>query len=350
MPDNPNISITQWPTVTVVIPCRNAERHIAHTLDMVLANDYAAHYEVLVVEGRSEDRSLDICEEYADRYPNIRIIDNPEQHLATALNIAVTEAKGDIFLRLDAHASCRNDFIRRSVESLISHEADFVGPVLNIVPANDSIIAKCITFVWAHPLGAGTAPYKQKWQSWKGPKSVPTAPYGCMHHSIFRRVGTYDEELTRSSDLDFSRRVTASGGTILLDPNIVVEYHARGNFQALASHAFANGTMLTLPLMFHKRAFFWKHLAPFFLLLSILLSALLGVLVPGFAALAPTVLLLYTIAVIAIAVAIGTRERTLLYIVGIPPVFIVLHLGYAIGSLYGLLRALCSKRFWTFST
>ena len=44
MPDNPNISITQWPTVTVVIPCRNAERHIAHTLDMVLSSEWNFPY------------------------------------------------------------------------------------------------------------------------------------------------------------------------------------------------------------------------------------------------------------------------------------------------------------------
>ena len=47
-----------WPTVSVVIPARDEERHIGDALRSVLALDYPA-VEVLLVDDRSTDRKGD---------------------------------------------------------------------------------------------------------------------------------------------------------------------------------------------------------------------------------------------------------------------------------------------------
>jgi len=94
------------PFVSVVIPCRNADQHIGRALESVLANDYPRdRLEVPVTEGRGSNETLAIAERLAARHSQIRIIDNPGRRLAVALNLAVRNATGDVFLRADSSIS-----------------------------------------------------------------------------------------------------------------------------------------------------------------------------------------------------------------------------------------------------
>jgi glycosyltransferase involved in cell wall biosynthesis len=46
------------PSVTVIVPVRNEEQHIAHTLDQLLAQErQGIHAEILVVDGSSTDET-----------------------------------------------------------------------------------------------------------------------------------------------------------------------------------------------------------------------------------------------------------------------------------------------------
>jgi cellulose synthase/poly-beta-1,6-N-acetylglucosamine synthase-like glycosyltransferase len=46
------------PFVTVVVPCRNEEKHVERCLESILTNDYPKErMEILVVDGMSEDRT-----------------------------------------------------------------------------------------------------------------------------------------------------------------------------------------------------------------------------------------------------------------------------------------------------
>ncbi len=59
-------------TVSVIIPAYNEEKYIARCLDSVIAQDYPAELmEVLVADGRSEDRTREIILDYGRRYPYI---------------------------------------------------------------------------------------------------------------------------------------------------------------------------------------------------------------------------------------------------------------------------------------
>ena len=63
--------MTTLPSVTVIVPCRNEEGYIGRCLDSILATDYPKdRVEVLVVDGRSDDRTHAIHE---------RTVRRPEQ-------------------------------------------------------------------------------------------------------------------------------------------------------------------------------------------------------------------------------------------------------------------------------
>ncbi|BCP52230.1 hypothetical protein K32_08470 [Kaistia sp. 32K] len=63
------------PAVTAVIVAYNHERYIAQALDSVLMQKTTFPYEVIVSEDRSTDSTMDVIQDFVDRYPDrIRVI------------------------------------------------------------------------------------------------------------------------------------------------------------------------------------------------------------------------------------------------------------------------------------
>ncbi|MCW8091283.1 glycosyltransferase family A protein [Alteromonas sp. ASW11-130] len=84
---------------SVVIPAFNAEKTIKRALDSVLAQTYSA-FEILVIDDKSSDKTLDILVEYGAA---IKIFKNEvNSGAAASRNTGIQEAKGDYIAFLDA--------------------------------------------------------------------------------------------------------------------------------------------------------------------------------------------------------------------------------------------------------
>jgi glycosyltransferase involved in cell wall biosynthesis len=84
-------------TISVVVPCYNAERFLAEALESALAQTRCPD-EVLVVD----DGSLDDSETVATRYPVRLIRTNGNLGHAAARNLGISEARGEVIAWLDA--------------------------------------------------------------------------------------------------------------------------------------------------------------------------------------------------------------------------------------------------------
>ena len=87
------------PFISVIVPVRNEERCIRHTLEQLLAQDYPAdRFEVLVADGRSADATRAVVSLVAARHPNVRLLDNPRRWSSAGRNAAVRAARGDVLV------------------------------------------------------------------------------------------------------------------------------------------------------------------------------------------------------------------------------------------------------------
>lgn len=79
--------------VSVIIPVLNEEKTIAATL---VALKKLAPYEIIVVDGRSEDGTRDICARYG-----VKVVGS-ERGRARQMNLGAAQARGNVFLFLHA--------------------------------------------------------------------------------------------------------------------------------------------------------------------------------------------------------------------------------------------------------
>src|SRR2546423_15218001 len=104
--------------ISVLIPCRNAERYIRATLDSVLAQKDVG-LEIVVIDDGSTDRSMDVVREVKD--PRIRIIPGPQRGISAAFNAGLVAARGEIVARCDADDLYPPDRLAWQVKFLADH-------------------------------------------------------------------------------------------------------------------------------------------------------------------------------------------------------------------------------------
>jgi glycosyltransferase involved in cell wall biosynthesis len=95
------------PSVSVIIPCYNEERFISQALEN-LADQYDGEdYELVVVDGMSDDRTRELVAEFKRSHPDlaVKLLDNPARNIPHALNLGIAAARGEIIARMDAHAA-----------------------------------------------------------------------------------------------------------------------------------------------------------------------------------------------------------------------------------------------------
>lgn len=87
---------------SIITVCKNAENAIERTmLSVVSQNCFNENIEYIVVDGVSIDKTVEIIEQYADKYP-IRWMSEPDSGIYNAMNKAVKIASGEIVYFLNA--------------------------------------------------------------------------------------------------------------------------------------------------------------------------------------------------------------------------------------------------------
>lgn len=326
--------------ISVIIPCRNEEKYIVKCLDSVVAQDFPKEsLEVLVIDGASEDQTKNIIKEYSQKYPFIKLLENTKKFTPFGLNIGIKAAKGDVVIRMDAHAGYKADYISKCVYYLKETGADNVGGVIKTMPAKDTVIARAITISLSHFFGAGNAFFRT---GSKTIREVDTVFGGCFKKDVFTKIGFFNEKLRRSQDIEFNKRLKKAGGRIILAPEIQAVYYPQSEIKNFFKHNFEDGIWLIYPLKFGIRFFSLRHLVPLVFLATMGLFLLLGFLHPIFWRFFIVEVLLHAMMNIYFAIQIALRERNWKFLFLMPLAFDTRQFGYGFGSIFGFIKIVLS--------
>lgn len=86
---------------SIIVPIYNVEKYLRCCVDSVLAENFA-DYEMILVDDGSPDGCGKICDEYAGKYPHIKVIHKENGGLSDARNAGIRAAKGDYLIFLDS--------------------------------------------------------------------------------------------------------------------------------------------------------------------------------------------------------------------------------------------------------
>jgi glycosyltransferase involved in cell wall biosynthesis len=323
--------------VSIVIPCYNEEKYIKLCLDSILLNGVSVEaFEIIIVDGESEDATLDIVETYRRNYDNIFLFSNTKRITPTSLNIGISNAKGKYILIASAHAAFEKGYIQSCINAIEANNADVVGGAIETVSLNENKLNNSIIAVLSNALGVGNSMFRLGTDE---AVEVDTVPYGLYRSEIFKEVGYYNEKLVRNQDIEFSKRLTRNGKKILLIPDISCKYYARENYRDIAQNNFQNGLWNIKTIFITKtfKSLSLRHFVPFFFLISLIIpvlySFILGTIM--FALFSLSVLLVYITLIAIMSKKLDNSKSSFLYIFF---TFVIIHFSYGMGSFFGFFK------------
>jgi cellulose synthase/poly-beta-1,6-N-acetylglucosamine synthase-like glycosyltransferase len=326
MPDK-----TETPFVSVIVPMRNERRHIERCLQSLAVQDYPRDkFEVIVVDGNSNDGSRELVESLRDDVPNLRVLENRGRHTTRGLNIGLAFARGEVIARVDAHAAVEPDFLSQSVAALDRTHADVVGGPITTL--GEGATGEAIAVAVSSPFGVGNAVFRySQREQW-----TDTVAFPAYRRDVFDRIGPF-EEIEGGEDDEFHYRLRDAGGQILLTPSIRSTYYARRSFWELARQYFGYGQAKVVVLSRHPRRTRLRQLVPSIFVIALLATVLLalfgGWFVTGVAVLAGA----YAMVSLGVSLAVA-RVRGWRHFWRLPLAFACMHVSYGLGFLTGLVR------------
>jgi len=113
---------------TILTACRNCDRYLKDCIKSVLMQEYS-NWEMIIVNDKSKDKSLQIMEKFAKRDKRIRVIDSSVRlRCGGAYSKALSKASGDICCVIDADdVLSRPDALSKLIQKYREHpEIDFI--------------------------------------------------------------------------------------------------------------------------------------------------------------------------------------------------------------------------------
>jgi len=314
--------------ISIIIPCLNEEKFISRCLDSLVDNDFPKeNLEVLVIDGISEDKTRKIVKSYTKTYSFIKLLENPRKIKPIALNIGVKSSQGGCILIMDAHSIYQKDYVSKCICYLENYNADNVGGVIKTVPSRNALMAKAVAFCLSSFFGAGSSYFRTGSEK---PRWVDTVFGGCYKREVFDKIGLFNENLIRSQDMEFNLRLKRAGGRILLAPDIVSYYYPKDNLKDFFLHNIKDGIWAVLPLKFVKIPLKLRHYIPLIFVLTLPLSIWPLTL--------PLSIWPYILVSFYFSLRIAFQQKDWRYFFVMPIVFAARHIGYGLGSIWGLIR------------
>ena len=260
----------EWPTVAVIIPVLNEERHLEDVVERVMTQTYPHPFQLCLALGPSIDATDEIAERLAKADSRIILVSNPEALIPKALNKALAATSSEVVVRCDGHAELPDGYIETAVHALLRLEADAVGGIMHATGQTDFEIA--VATAMTSTIGVGAAAFHVGGDE----QEALTAYLGVYRRAALESVGGYDESYLRAEDWEMNHRIRTQGGRIWFIPSLKVTYRPRPNLKRLASQYFYYGRWRRQVMRDHPETVSLRYLAPPVALLGIVLGTMLG--------------------------------------------------------------------------
>lgn len=206
---------TRCPLVSIIVPAFNEAKVIESAMRSLAALDYP-HLELVVVDDGSTDGTYRRALAEAARLPGIavRVVTQPNQGKARALNRGIAEARGDLVLCVDGDSVLAPQSLRRAVRH-------FADPHVGAVAGNVKVVNRVNLLTWLQALeyveGLNMV---RRAQAFFGLVNIVPGPLGLFRREAVRQVGGYPAD-TYAEDCDLTLSLLERGWKLAYEPDAV---------------------------------------------------------------------------------------------------------------------------------
>ena len=344
--------------ITVCVIAYNEENTLEKLLGQICSQDYDhSNIEIVLVNSNSTDHTKTIMDDFSNHngdvnygFYKVQVLQNEKKTLPCGWNVALKSYSGEAILKIDAHATIPEDFVRKNVETLELGE-DIVGGFRPNIIDESTPWKETLLLAEGSMFGSSIAPYRRN-QDKTYVKSMFHASY---RRDVFKNIGTFNENLGRTEDNEIHYRMREAGYKLCFDPKIISYQHVRSNTKKMIQQKYANGYWIGLTTGICPKCLSLYHFVPFAFVLAIIITTLLSFILTftdcKVAGLGWLVIIIYGITafmwivywllafVMAAVAAIGAKkEQRNITNIALPFLFFVLHVAYGIGTLIGMIK------------
>ncbi|MDR1493863.1 MAG: glycosyltransferase family 2 protein [Planctomycetaceae bacterium] len=319
-------------SISVIVPVRNEEKHIAVVLDALLAQEYPKdRFEILVADGCSTDKTCKTVREYAERHSQIKLFNNPKKLSSAARNIGIRESRGEIIAIVDGHCLIDNPQMLANINrAMRSSEIAALGRPQPLFLENASTLQKAIALARHSRLGHHPDSFIYSDQ----PQRVPAISTAVVYRrTVFDQIGLFDERFDACEDCEFNYRIDQAGLPCYFTPDIAVSYKPRNSIRGLFRQLYRYGRGRIRLAKKHRSSFSLKMFLPALMFLGLITGGLLSFFSPIVYSCYIAVVIFYAGIVMLESLRLALTRRFAAGIVLLPIVFLTIHTASGIGEL-----------------
>ena len=320
--------------ISIIVAIRNEEQYIHKCLDSLINQNFDhQRYEIIVIDGMSDDNTRKIINEYQKRFPDIiRIFDNPKRIQAAGRNIGMKHSMGWMIVVFDGHAYTHSEYLNTLIKTSNTLPSDVVGfGGIFLAPQDETLFGKITADVQSSIVGGAGASFRHKSKN----TYVSQVQFAAYKKNIIEKIGLYDERFVIAEDVEFNHRIIKAGFKLMVCPEIRVFYYRKHNsFRSFSVRMFRYGKWKALLIKKHPRAFKILFAIPTILLLSVIVLPFVLFIYSILAEIIITGLITYLSSVIISSLYLTIRQKDIRYIISFP-IYVIEHFSIGAGFLLG---------------
>jgi glycosyltransferase involved in cell wall biosynthesis len=246
------------PLFSIILAFRNESQFLEKCLrsfdDQVLSRE---EWEIVLVDGQSDDGSDKIAREYGDKHGNAKYVTNPKRLATAGWNIGVKLSKGKYYFPASGHSIIDKNFLLEAKKffELNSDVHALGGRVtsLGVGPTSRAIAAASNT-----AFAMGGVYYRIGTE----PKRVNVVGLGIYSRQLYLSIGPYLENFARSGDWEFNYRAWIAGYKMYINPAMKSLLFVRSSFRGTFLQQFITGFWKIKVWEIHSRSLLLRHIIP----------------------------------------------------------------------------------------
>ena len=198
-----DITLENYPTVTIIVPCYNEEKTVSLTIDSLLSLNYPAEkLSIVVVDDGSRDNTWEVLQKYISN-ERITLLKKKNGGKHTALNLGLEHTTSEFVGCLDSDSSVHPEALKRIMTFFKDSKTMAVAPSIVVRdPKNLIQYAQRAEYDMAH--------YTKKMLAFLQGIHVTPGPFSIFRKKVFDEIGNYRKS-HHTEDQEIALRMHKNG-------------------------------------------------------------------------------------------------------------------------------------------